>query len=152
MMFKTGRWMSTLLLGGVLLAGCDDPLEPEEHPEAGGVLIRSEASGAVLARSVGAGAAFDNALTVPRGGVLEVEVLLLDADAPTDLARAFLPDEDEGESLEIRISNGALVSFTSHGDHADFSGLLPGTTTATFDLMHGGHADFSSGPLTIIVQ
>jgi hypothetical protein len=147
--------VATTIVAGALAifaAGCDDPLEPEEHPEAGGVVILEEGTGTVLATSIGANTAFDNPITVPLGGLLEVEVLFLNEDDPTDLARAFLPDEDEGESLQVTIVNEAIVGFEFHGDHGDFEGLAVGTTTAGFDLMHGGHSDFKSGNLTINVQ
>ena len=153
MQTMTSRWTPLLTLVMILAAtGCDDPLEPEEHAEAGGVVLLATGSGTVLSRSIGANAAFDAPLTVPLGGTLEVRVLFLDEAAPADLDRAFPPHEDEGESLRVTVANGAIASFTAHGDHGDFSGLAAGTTTASVDLLHGDHADFESGDLTIVVQ
>lgn len=148
------RFVTPMILSSLMAmaAGCDDPLEPEEHPEAGGVVIFAAGTQTVLTRSVGREAAFDNQIIVPLGGALEVEVMFLNEDDPTNLAAAFLPDEDEGQSLRVTIDNEAVASFDSHGDHGDFEGLAAGTTTATVDLMHGGHSDFSSGDLTIVVQ
>lgn len=142
---------TALMVGGltVFAAGCDNPLEEEEHPEAGGVVIVSAQTDAVLATSIGAGSAFDNPITVPVGGALEVEIFFLDAD---DTTQRFLPHADEGESLRVTIADTGIATFESHGDHADFEGVSAGTTTATFDLMHGGHSDFATGNLTIIVQ
>lgn len=77
---------------------------------------------------------------------------LLDKADPTNYDRAFLPDAEEEESLGITITNEAIVGFNFHGDHADFAGKTTGTTTATFDLLHAGHPDFTSGALTIVVQ
>lgn len=145
---------TTMLVGSLAIfaAGCDDdPLEPEEHPEAGGVVILDEEK-EPLAMSVGAGADFDNSITVPLDGALEVEVLFLNEDDPTNLDLAFLPDEDEGESLEVSIADETIAAFDFHGDHGDFEGLSAGTTTATIFLMHGNHSDFDSGDLTIIVE
>ena len=147
------RWsplFALALLAGA--AGCDDPLEPEEHAEAGGVVILATGSGSVLSRSIGANAAFDAPLTVPLGGTLEVRILFLDEADPSDLGRAFTPHEDEGESLRVTVANGAIATVAAHGDHGDFSGVAAGTTTATVDLLHGDHADFESGELTIGVQ
>ena len=144
MQTMTSRWTPVVTLAMILgAAGCDDPLEPEEHAEAGGVVLLAAGSGTVLSRSIGANAAFDAPLTVPLGGTLEVRVLFLDEAAPADLDRAFPPHEDEGESLRVTVA---------HGDHGDFSGLAAGTTTASVDLLHGDHADFESGDLTIVVQ
>jgi hypothetical protein len=146
------KFATTLTAGAVTIfaAGCDgDPLEPSDHPEAGGIVIVNAETEAVLATSIARGSAFDNSITVPVGGALEVEVFFLDVD---DLTQRFLPDADGGESLRATIANTAIVSFDFHGDHADFEGLAAGTTTATFDLMHGGHSDYNSGPLTIVVQ
>lgn len=148
------RFTTCILLGSLsfVAAGCDDPLEPEEHPEAGGVIIFEAGTQNVLAVSVGRGMPFDNPVTVPVGGALEVEILFLDKDDPSDHSAAFHPHEDEGESLRVVIDNEALVGFDLHGDHGDFLGLVAGTTTADIALMHGGHSDFESGNLTIVVE
>lgn len=148
------RFSTSILLGSLVLVatGCDDPLEPEEHPEAGGVIIFEAGTQNVLAVSVGRLTPFDKSITVPVGGALEVEILFLDEDDPSNHAAAFHPHEDEGESLRVAIDNESLVGFDVHGDHGDFLGLVAGTTTARIDLMHGGHSDFESGDLTIIVE
>lgn len=142
------------LIAGVLamVAGaCDNPVTPEEHPEAGGVVILS-ATGNVLAQSIGANVAFDQPLELTAGQTLEVEVLFLDASAPTNLAAAFHPDAAEGESLRVTINDETVVQYQDHDDHGDFDAGVAGQTTAQFELMHGGHADFRSGLLTIIVE
>jgi hypothetical protein len=136
----------------LLSAACNNPVEPEDHPEAGGVLIRDAGTGAVLALSVGANVAFAEPLELTASDVLEVEILFLDASDPDDLALAFHPDEDEGESLNVEITNEAIVTYADHGDHGDFTAHAAGQTTVTIELMHGGHADFRSGFLTIMVQ
>lgn len=150
------KFTTPVLVGtlAIFAAGCggDDPLEPEEHPEAGGVIILDESTGDLLAASIEANEPFDNPITVPVGGALEVEVLFLDEEDPTDLSRAFLPDVDEGESLRVTIADTGIATFEFHGDHGDFTGVSAGTTTATFFLMHAGHPDFTSGPLTIVIQ
>ena len=150
----TTRCLAPLALGAIALvaASCGDPLQPDDHPDAGGVVVFAEGTRNVLAMSVGAGVAFDNPITVPLGGTLEVEVLFLDADDPANLDLAFLPRAAEGESLRATVANPAIAGFDLHGDHADFEGLAPGTTTVRFDLMHGSHSDFASGPLTVTVQ
>jgi hypothetical protein len=144
-----------LLLGSLVFAaaGCDDPLEPEEHPEAGGVIIFEAGTQNVLAVSVGAQPTpFDNALVVPLGGALEVEILFLDDSDPTNHALAFHPDEDEGESLRVTIANEAIAEVDLQGDNVEFEGIAAGATIASIDLMHAGHPDYESGDLTIAVQ
>jgi hypothetical protein len=136
----------------LLTAACDNPVEPDDHPEAGGVVILDAASGAVLALSVGANTVFTQPLELGVSETLEVEVKFLDASAPNDLTLAFLPHEDEGESLRVIIANEAIVSYDDHGDHGDFTGNAAGQTTVQFELRHGGHADFRSGFLTVTVQ
>jgi hypothetical protein len=132
---------------------CDNPVEPEDHPEAGGVVILDAGTGTVLAMSVGALAVFDQPLNLTVAEVLEVEIKFLDADAPTDIARAFFPDADEGESLSVDITpDAAILSYDDHGDHGDFTANAAGQTTVRFELMHGGHADFRSGLLTVVVE
>ena len=133
-------------------AACDNPVAPEEHPEAGGVVILDANSGAVLAMSVGANVAFTQPLTLAVSDVLEVEIKFLNADAPNDVARAFFPDAGEGESLRVTIADPAIVEYDDHGDHGDLTAKAAGQTTVQFELMHGGHADFRSGLLTVIVE
>lgn len=133
-------------------AACDNPIAPEDHPEAGGVVILDANTGAVLATSVGALTVFNQPLELSVSQVLEVEIKFLDADAPNDLTRAFFPDADEGESLRVNIVNEAIVSYDDHGDHGDFTAHAAGQTTVVIELRHGGHADFESGNLTVVVQ
>ena len=55
MQTMTSRWTPVVTLAMILgAAGCDDPLEPEEHAEAGGVVLLAAGSGTVLSRSIGA--------------------------------------------------------------------------------------------------
>ncbi len=137
----------------VFAAGCGDSLGPgDDHPEAGGVVIFQRGTQNVVALSVGRNVAFNNAITVPRGQEVDYDVRFLDSSQPTNLARAFVPDASEGESLRVTVQNSAIARAEAHGDHIDFTGVAAGTTTATFDLMHGGHSDFTSGALTIVVQ
>lgn len=136
----------------VLAAACDNPVSPTDHPEAGGVVILDAGTGAVLATALGANTAFDTQLSLTTGQVLEAEVKFLDAAAPADLARAFFPDEGEGESLRVIVADEAIVSYDDHGDHGDFTAHATGQTTVQFELMHGSHADFRSGFLTVVVQ
>lgn len=143
-----------LTLTALTAAACDNPVRPEEHPEAGGVVIFSAGTNTVLTQSIGAGvnATFSAPLTLTAGESLEVDIRFLDDSDPTNLALAFLPDADEGESLNVVITNTAIAEYHDHGDHGDFDGIAAGQTTAVIRLMHGSHSDFDSGPLTIIVE
>ena len=146
------KFAAPLVLCALVLfsAGCErDPLEPEEHPEAAGVVILRAGSTQVLARSNAANQPFDNSIVVPLNGTLDVEIRYIDENDPNNF---FLPDTDEGESTRVTIANGAVASYTEAQAGGNFRGLSAGTTTATIALMHGGHADFQSGPLTITVQ
>lgn len=136
----------------LMSAACDNPVEPEDHPEAGGVVILDAGTGAVLALSIGVNTDFAEPLTLSASEVLEVEILFLDDSDPSDIDLAFHPHEDEGESLRVDITNEAIVSYDDHGDHGDFTAHAAGQTTVRFQLMHGSHSDFDSGLLTIIVE
>ncbi|MBR9990707.1 MAG: hypothetical protein KFH98_13185 [Gemmatimonadetes bacterium] len=146
------RFAPAMVLAFALTAACDNPVEPDDHPEAGGVVILNASTGAVLAQVVGANVDFATALTLTMGVPLEVEILFLDADDPTNLALAFHPHADEDESLRVAITNEAIVEYHDHNDHGDFEPVAVGQTTARIFLDHGGHADFRSGFLTINVQ
>lgn len=143
----------TALLAAIvgIAAACDTPVSPSEHPEAGGVVILDASSGAVIAQAIG-DAAFATPLDLGAGEVLEVQIKFLDADDPQNLALAFLPDEDEGESLRVQIVNEAVVAYEEQGDAGAFEGLVAGQTTVTFELWHAGHREWASGALTIVVQ
>lgn len=146
---------NTIILAGLLAftaAACDNPVEPEDHPEAGGVVILAAGTNTVLSMSVGSLTAFTQPITLDAGGSLEVEVLFLDASNPSDLTKAFHPHEDEGESLRVVVANTSVVEYHAHGDHGDFEAGTAGQTTVVFELMHGSHADFVSGPLTVVVN
>lgn len=146
------RALPFLLIPLLGLAACDNPVdEDDDHPEAGGVVVLLEGTNTVLAQSIGANQPFNQPIQLRVGQALEVEIKFLDADAPQDLSRAFLPHEDEGESLRVTVANPAVASFDFHGDHGDFDGVAVGTTTAQVQLFHGTHSDFDSGPLSIVV-
>ncbi|MGH7446248.1 MAG: hypothetical protein ACRELT_01720, partial [Longimicrobiales bacterium] len=88
---------------------------------------------------------------VTLGQPLEVEIMFLDASDPTNLALAFHPDADEGESLQV-VTNPAILEYHDHGDHGDFEPIAAGETTVRIELWHGDHPDFGSGELTVVVE
>jgi hypothetical protein len=147
---KNGLFGITLI--AFAAAACDNPVSPSDHPEAGGVVIFAAGTNTVLAQSIGANVNFATPLALTVGQELEVEIKFLDASNPTNLSRAFHPDEAEGESLRVTIANTAIVDYHDHGDHGDLEALAAGETTMQFELWHGNHADFRSGLLTVIVQ
>lgn len=145
--------LSTVLtLVALTATACDNPIQPEDHPEAGGVVIFAAGTNTVLAQVVGANVNFTTTLDLTVGVPLEVEVMFLDVSDPTDLSLAFHPDADEGETLRVTPDNTAIVEFHAHGDHGDFEPVAAGTTTVRFELMHGAHADYQTGDLTVVVQ
>jgi hypothetical protein len=133
-------------------AACTNPIRPEEHPVAGGVVIFAAGTNTVLAQVVGANVDFTTTLDLTVGTPLEVEVMFLDRSDPTNLSLAFHPDADEGESLRVDVTNEAVVVYNDHDDHGDFEPVAAGTTTVVFELRHGDHPDFRSGELTVVVQ
>jgi hypothetical protein len=143
---------TALALVALTAAACNNPVQPEEHPEAGGVVIFSAGTTTVLAQSVGATVDFTTTLNLTVGTPLDVEVMFLNASDPTNPSLAFHPDADEGESLRVTVANPAVVEYHDHDDHGDFEPVAAGTTTVHFQLRHGDHPDFQSGDLTIIVQ
>ena len=149
--WSTGRFVVALTAVLSTAACSDNPVQPDEHPEAGGVVIL-DADGAVLARSVGESVAFDQPIVLGAGTVTEVTILFLDADDPDNLGSAFAPDDEEGQSLRVTIGNEAVAEYQDHGDHGDLAAVAAGQTTAVIDLMHGSHSDFQSGLLTITVE
>ena len=145
--------LSTVLtLIALTAAACNNPVQPEDHPEAGGVVIFAAGTNTVLAQSVGANVNFTTTLDLTVGTPLEVEVMFLDRSDPTNLSLAFHPDADEGESLLVDVDNPAVLEYHAHGDHGDFEPVAAGTTTVVFELRHGDHPDFRSGELTAVVQ
>jgi hypothetical protein len=149
--FSTSVRLPLIAAAVMFSTACDNPVKPADHPEAGGVVILDAGTGVVLTQSIG-NDNFVLPLVLTLGQTLEVEILFLDADNPTDLDRAFHPHEDEGESLRVTITNEAIVTYHDHGDHGDFEPLAVGATTVRFALWHGNHPDFESGSLTITVQ
>lgn len=146
---------NAIILAGLLAftsAACDNPVEPEDHPEAGGVVILAAGTNTLLSMSVGSLTAFTQPITMNAGESIEVEIKFLDASAPSDLTKAFHPHEDEGESLRVVVANSSVVEYHGHGDHGDFDAVAAGQTTVVFELRHGSHADFVSGPLTVTVN
>lgn len=65
--------------------------------------------------SIGAIVDFTSSLELTVGRTLDVEVLLLDASDPSDLALAFHPHTDDGEKLRTSVTNTAIVSYNDQG-------------------------------------
>jgi hypothetical protein len=143
----------TALLAAIVgvVAACDTPVSPSEHPEAGGVVILDASTGSVIAQAIG-DAEFPAPLDLAAGATLEVVIKFLDADNPQNLALAFFPDEDESESLQVQIGNQSILAYDDHGDHGDFRALAAGQTTVIFQLHHAGHVEWQSKALTVNVQ
>lgn len=131
----------------VIAAACsDNPVEPEEHPEAASVVIRQ-------GTTVLASATADSAT-----GMLTVAV----DDETAHLAVVFLDAEgheleaEEDTWLKVEIADGTIVGFEQDtpgefGGH--LHGLKAGTTTALFHLMHGaypsGHEEWTSDSVAV---
>jgi hypothetical protein len=149
---RSSTLFAVVTLVALTTAACNDPVTTEDHPEAGGIVILSAGTSTVLTQSIGANAAFTFPLDLTLGEPLEVEILFLDASDPLNLDLAFHPHADEGESLDVAITNTAIVAYNDHDDHGDFEPIAAGTTTVRFQLMHGEHPDFRTGLLTVNVQ
>jgi hypothetical protein len=145
----------TALLAAIVgvVAACDTPVSPSEHPEAGGVVILDASTGVVIAQVIGGNTVdFVTPLELDVDQTLDVQIKFLDADDPQNLALAFLPDADEGETLRVLVTNASVVEYEDHGDTGAFRALAVGETTVRFQLMHGSHPDYESGWLTVNVQ
>ncbi|MGH7448445.1 MAG: hypothetical protein ACRELT_12835, partial [Longimicrobiales bacterium] len=125
--------LTAVALVSLTAAACNNPVRPEEHPEAGGVVIFSAGTNTVLTQTIGANAAFTAPLTVTLGQPLEVEIMFLDASDPTNLDLAFHPDADEGESLRVTVTGSPIITYQDHGDHGDFEPTAAGETTVRIE-------------------
>jgi hypothetical protein len=142
----------------VIAVSCDDssPTSPEEHIDAEGFVLENNET--IVYREF-EGEITVNELTFTNGNTLELSVHFLDHNGNE------LEHEGEEEMLTFNIANSAVISIVSedhededgHGDEHhelgfELTGLSVGTTTFTFSLMHEGHADYTSLPISVIVD
>ena len=142
----------------IIAVSCDDssPTSLEEHIDAEGFVLENNET--IVYREF-EGAITVNELTFTNGNTLELSVHFLDHDG-NELEHE--DEEGEEETLTFDIVDSAVISIVSEDheeggeDHHELgfelTGLSAGITTFTFSLMHEGHADYTSLPISVIVD
>ena len=124
---------------------CDNPVEDEEHPgdEASSVVIE-DPQGTVIA-SMDRNRNVTGSITVRNGQEREIRVVFRAEDGDRIEATGEL-------SLRGTMANTGIASWTQIANTGGrVAGRSVGTTSITFDLLHGGHPDFSSQPIPVTV-
>jgi hypothetical protein len=148
-MKKTTFLLSILAL--VFFQACkDNPVGDDDHnhKEAVGLVLTS--SGVELVRY--------EAPNTPTGEII------IPAGSETDLITVnfiaedndlFQPDEPE-YTLGQTIADETIAEFEQHEEDGKWrfhiKGLQAGTTTITLNILHNDHSDFTSQPITIVVE
>ncbi|HVK39940.1 MAG TPA: hypothetical protein VNA88_15500 [Candidatus Kapabacteria bacterium] len=136
-----------------LAAGCaDNPVTPEEHFEARGV---------VLLRSI---AGSDSTIATVDTTHISGRIVI-DTSAGQDFIVRFIADDGalglpspdaDGvweNDLSISVSDTTIAragQVTRWGFR--LNGIRPGATTLTVHLLHGGHDDYVSAPIPVVVE
>lgn len=135
----------------VALTACDTPVGPDEHEDEVVGAEVEDLDGNVIA-------AFDDeskvwtfasgdALQLATGEELAVRIFFIAEDGD----RFQLPHSGAEYTLQVVIANTAIVTYSAHGDHGDFSGVAEGATTAEIQVFHGSHPDWRTNPALPIV-
>ena len=143
------RALSLRALLVVALAGtaaaCDNPVgDGEEHAEAVRVQVLDLQSGQELASATSTAAT--GSLTVRAGSSRELFVQFLDASGRPVAASG------DGLSLRGTVPSSGIARFEKTETNAGrLVGVATGSTSVTFDLMHGGHPDFTGRAIPVTV-
>ncbi|HEX2189017.1 MAG TPA: hypothetical protein VHG51_08990 [Longimicrobiaceae bacterium] len=142
-----GAFFGRLALATVLSAGaaaCDSSTEPDhDHDEAVGLVVLDHATEETLV-TVNSSRQVTGSLSVQAGQERSIEVWFVGEDGDR-----FVPEGDH--SLGIAIADPSRASIHMHGDHGHFEGLLAGSTTVVFSIVHGSHSDYDSPAIPITV-
>ncbi len=149
----------------IVAVSCDDSstTQSEDHVDAEGFVL--EVNETVVYREF-EGAITVNDLTMTTGTTLEVSVHLLDHDG--NEIEHDDDEEEEPEGLTFDIVDASIISVVAeeheeegddghdHGDEHhelgfELTGLVEGSTTFTFSVMHEGHADYTSLPISVTI-
>ena len=133
--------LAALVMG---LAACEGTTDAEDHDEAEGIAIVDEATNQTLV-TVNAQRQVSGLLTVRAGEERAIEVFFVSADGTR-----FRADGDD-HTLGFTVANTAVARIAEHDGHLDLDGVAPGSTTARFQLVHGGHNDYESPDVPITV-
>ena len=134
--------------------GCgdgDNPVNDDhegEHAEAAGLVLRN--SGVEIVR-------YENGEV---SGNIEVgfgkETALLSVRFLSENGDLFVPDTDDGFSMSVEISDGAISEIERHEEDGAWNfhviGLAAGRAELTIKLNHDGHADFVSKTIEVVVE
>lgn len=138
------RALLVLAMAGAV-AACDNPVgEGDLHADAVRVQVVDAQSGQEVASATSTAAT--GSLTLRAGSTRELTVNFLDASGrPVSAGEA-------GFSLRATVVSTGVARFDNTGSNAGrLTGVAPGSTSVTFDLMHGGHPDFSARAIPITV-
>ncbi len=142
-----------LLAAGLLLGGCDDPTDVEEHLEASGFVVIVDGVEALRFMDADGGTP---QLSLDAGAIYEVEVALLDEDGHELEAGHEEEGEHEHEDeLAITILDTSVATFTPEEHtgtedhehvaiHGELETLTAGTTAVELCLEHEGHCDYET--------
>jgi len=149
MMKTIRRMLAPRALLAVALAGavaaCDNPVgEREDHADAVRVQVLDARSGQELASATSTAAT--GSLTVRAGSSRDLFVQFLDASGrPVSASEA-------GFSLRGTVTSTGIARFEKTESNAGvLTGVAVGSTSVTFELMHGGHPDFSGRAIPVTV-
>ena len=132
---------AALLIG---LAACSGTTDAEDHNEAEGLVVVDEATNQTLV-TVNAQRQVTGTLTVRAGQERAIEVFFLDASG-----NRFTLDGDD-HTLGFTVANTAVARLSEHDGHLDLDGVAAGSTTARFQVVHGGHNDYESPDVPVTV-
>jgi len=139
----------TIAIAALALGACDNPVTPgAPHEEPAGVAVFM--GGTEIARAIDGEVtgALPEVAEGAQSGLLTI-VLLDEHGDGLDLS-----GEDD-VYLRVTIEDPAVAEWQGSGYSGFIAGVVEGTTTLTFELMHGeppgGHADFTSMPLDVVV-
>jgi hypothetical protein len=143
--------LSLTLLAGTMFTGCNNVAanEEEQFEEHFPVGIVLKMNGQDIVRYENG--VTDDSITVAAGEETAlISVYFLDEDG-----EEFQPEEAE-HSLAWTIEDDTIAEIEQHAEDGKWSfhvhGVSSGSTTVSFELLHGDHSDFEASGIPIIVN
>lgn len=138
----------------IYLNGCsDNPVTPEEHFDAEGLMLLEDDGDTVIYYFRGDLKPGFDSLKVPFGTITpHLNTFFLDKDRN----KLDPPVDDPSSTLGYTISNPSVVSVFVDNPSNKFEfhlrGLMVGTSSIRFNLLHGNHSDFTTTFIPVIVD